>query len=75
MFRNFSLDATFPSNTRHMILLFLMHMDLRTAVSPLTLWDRNVFRFFDEEKVVKSSDWGGDNWKGSLSRNTPESFF
>lgn len=63
------------NNTRKMIPLFLIHMNLRTAVSPLTLWDRNVFRFFDEEKVVKSSDRGGGNWNDSLSRNTPESFF
>lgn len=55
-----------------MLLLFLIHMDLRTA---LTLWDRNACRFFDEEKVVKSSDWGGDNWSGSLSRSPLESCF
>lgn len=55
-----------------MLLLFLIHMDLRTA---LTLWDRNACRFFDEEKVVKSSDWGGDNWSSSLSRSPLESRF
>lgn len=59
-------------NTREMILLFWIHSTPRTT---LTLWDRNAFRFFHEEKVVKSSDRGGHNWNGSLSRNTPEAFF
>lgn len=63
------------NRTRRMFLLFLIHMTLRTAASPLTLWDRNVFRFFNEEKVVKSSGRGGGNWNDSLSRNTPESLF
>lgn len=58
-----------------MLLLFLIHMDRSTAVSPLTLWDRNALRFFDEEKVVKSSDWGGDGWSGSLSRSPLQSCF
>lgn len=60
-----------------MILLFFNphEQDLRTAVSQLTLYDRKVFRLFDEEKVVKCSGGGGDNWNNSLSGNSFESFF
>lgn len=34
---------------------------------PLTLCDRDVFRFFDEKQVVQSSDRRGDDWHHSFS--------
>ena len=42
---------------------------------PLTLCDRDVFRFFNEEEIVQSFDERGDNWDHSLSRSSFQSFF